>query len=141
MNYFDYTTTISAEDALEQISTGILEVELNDRKKLLKEDEQLAINLEKHRGVDVEVSFSPEDYNLIDEDDITLGCFDDEELVDEINKRDGGWRISRMRQNYMVEILENMNPQKFKDFICDVLKISHTSDKETILRELGEKIR
>jgi len=135
---------IDAQDIIEKIPTSILEEELKDRKELQASDIKAAERAERNRTSNIEWEIDPDDYDLVDRDDITLTDFDEDELIGYLEE--SGYEVydyensPDMSLNGVTKYFENNQPYKLKEFLCDLCRISHLSSKKQIIKELMEKI-
>ena len=135
---------IDAQEIVEKIPTSILEEELKDRKELQASDAKAAKRAERNRTSNIEWEIDPDDYDLVDRDDITLTDFDEDELIGYLEE--SGYEVydyensPDMSLNGVTKYFENNQPYKLKEFLCDLCRISHLSSKEQIIKELIEKI-
>ena len=135
---------IDAQEIAEKIPTSILEEELKDRKELQSSDVKAAERAERNRTSNIEWEIDPDDYDLIDKDEITLTNFDVDEMIGYLE--DAGYEV--FDKDYcpdtaldgVIRYFENNQPYKLKEFLCDLCRISHLSSKEQIIKEIMEKI-
>ena len=81
MSWHTVDINIDAQEIIEKIPTSILEEELKDRKELHALDIKAAERAERNRTSNIEWEIDPDDYDLVDRDDITLADFDENELI------------------------------------------------------------
>ena len=135
---------IDAQEIVEKIPTSILEEELKDRKELQASDIKAAERAEQHRFVNIEWEIDPDDYDLVDRDDITVSDFNEDELIGYLE--DAGYEVYDYLNSPdtsldgVIRYFENNQSYKLKEFLCDLCGISHLSSKEQIIKELSEKI-
>lgn len=135
---------IDAQEIIEKIPTSILEEELKDRKELQASDIKAAERAERNRTSNIEWEIDPDDYDLVDRDDITASDFSEDELIEYLE--DAGYEVYDYENspdtslNGVIRYFENNQSYKLKEFLCDLCRISHLSSKEQIIKELMEKI-
>ena len=134
---------IDAQEIVEKIPTSILEEELKDRKKLQASDIKAAERAERNRTSNIEWEIDPDDYDLVDRDDITVSNFSEDELIGYLE--DAGYEVYDYLNSPdtsldgVIRYFENEQPHKLKEFLCDLCRISYLSSKEQIIKELIEK--
>ena len=134
---------IDAQEIVEKIPTSILEEELKDRKELQASDVKEAERKEHWRTSNIEWEIDPDDYDLVDRDNITLADFDNDELIGYLE--DAGYEVYDYLNSPdtsldgVIRYFENNQSYKLKEFLCDLCRISHLSSKEQIIKELMEK--
>ena len=144
MSWHTVDINIDTQDIIEKIPTSILEEELNDRKELQASDIKAAERAERSRTSNIEWEIDPDDYDLVDRDDITLADFDKDELIGYLEE--SGYEVYDYENSPdtslegIIRYFENNQPYKLKEFLCDLCRISHLSSKEQIIKELSEKI-
>lgn len=135
---------IDAQEIIEKIPTSILEKELKDRKELQSLDIKAAERAEQHRFANIEWEIDPDDYDLVDKDDITVSDFSEDELIGYLE--DAGYEVFDKDNcpdtslDAVIRYFENNQSYKLKEFLCDLCRLSHLSSKEQIIKELTEKI-
>ena len=135
---------IDAQEIIEKIPTSILEEEWKDRKELQASDIKAAERAERNRTSNIEWEIDPDDYDLVDRDDITASDFSEDELIEYLE--DAGYEVYDYENspdtslNGVIRYFENNQSYKLKEFLCDLCRISHLSSKEQIIKELMEKI-
>jgi len=135
---------IDAQEIAEKIPTSILEEELKDRKELQMSDIKVAERAERNRTSNIEYEIDPDDYDLVDRDDITLADFDNDKLIGYLE--DAGYAVFDKDNcpdtslDGVIRYFENNQSYKLKEFLCDLCRISHLSTKEQIIKELMEKM-
>ena len=134
---------IDAQEIAEKIPTSILEEELKDRKELQASDSKAAERAEQNRTSNIEWEIDPDDYDLVNSDDISPTDFDDDILINYLE--DNGYEVYDYENSPdtsldgVIRYFENNQPYKLKEFLCDLCRISHLSSKEQIIKELMEK--
>ena len=122
------------------IPTYMLEDELEERKALQERDPAQAERDESYRSSTVDYEIDIRDYDLIDEEDASLDTYDDVDLKQEIEHRGYTVLHDDLLPDYglggIAQGLNQFQPWKLKDFLCDFLGISHLSSKEQIIDEL-----
>lgn len=135
---------IDAQEIVEKIPTSILEEELKDRKELQASDVKEAERKERWRSANINWEIDPDDYDLVDRDNLTLADFDDDKLIGYLEN--AGYEVYDYLNSPdtsldgVIRYFENEQPHKLKEFLCDLCRISHLSSKEQIIKELIEKI-
>lgn len=134
---------IDAQEIIEKIPTSILEEELKDRKELQASDIKAAKRAEQNRTSNIEWKIDPDDYDLVERDNISLTDFDDDKLISYLEYR--GYEV----YDYLnspdtsldgtIRYFENNQSYKLKEFLCDLCQISHLSSKDQIIKKLMEK--
>lgn len=143
MSWKTVDINIDAQEIIEKIPTSILEEELKDRKELQVSDIKAAERTERNRTSNIEWEIDPDDYDLVDRDDITPTVFDDDRLINYLE--DHGYEVYDYENSpdtsldSVIRYFENNQPYKLKEFLCDLCRISHLSSKEQIIKELMEK--
>jgi len=134
---------IDALEIVEKIPTSILEEELKDRKELQSSDIKAAERAEQHRFANIEWEIDPDDYDLVDKDDITVSDFNEDELIEYLEEK--GYEVYDYENSPgtsldgVIRYFENNQSYKIKEFLCDLCRLSHLSSKEQIIKELMEK--
>ena len=134
---------IDAQEIAEKIPTSILEEELKDRKELQASDIKAAERAERNRTSNIEWEIDPDDYDLVDKDDIAVSDFSKDELIGYLEN--AGYEVYDYENSPdtsldgVIRYFENNQPYKLKEFLCDLCRISHLSSKEQIIKELLEK--
>lgn len=134
---------IDAREIIENIPTPILEEELKDRKELQASDIKNAEREERRRTTNINWEIDPDDYDLVDRDNITVSDFNEDELIEYLE--DAGYEVYDYENSPdtsldgVIRYFENNQPYKLKEFLCDLCRISHQSSKEQIIKELMEK--
>ena len=134
---------IDAQEIAEKIPTSILEEELKDRKELQASDIKAAERAERNRTSNIEWEIDPDDYDLVDKDDIAVSDFSKDELIGYLEN--AGYEVYDYENSPdtsldgVIRYFENNHPYKLKEFLCDLCRISHLSSKEQIIKELLEK--
>lgn len=143
MSWRTVDINIDAQEIIEKIPTSILEEELKDRKELQVSDIKAAEREERNRTSNIEWEIDPDDYDLVDRDDISPTDFDDDRLINYLE--DHGYEVYDYENSPdtslegVIRYFENNQPYKLKEFLCDLCRISHLSSKEQIIKELMEK--
>ena len=143
MSWITVDINIDAQEIIEKIPTSILEEELKDRKELQASDSKAAERVERNRTSNIEWEIDPDDYDLVDRDDISPSDFDDDRLINYLE--DTGYEVYDYENSPdtsldgVIRYFENNQPYKLKEFLCDLCRISHLSSKEQIIKELMEK--
>ena len=136
--------TVSPTDCIPHISTNVLEKELTERLEDKISDPENFNKEERERGGEFSVAIDPEDYNLIDKDDITLEDFTANQIIDHIERKEKVAVVPRNETfgciDNVVSYLQNLPKYKFRDFMCDVLELSRLSSNEEITNTLKRKI-
>ena len=76
--------TCSVNDVIDQIPTSELENALEERKDLQKEDLKEYARQERYRTSEINVTIDPSDYDLVDEEDINISDFEEQQIIDYI---------------------------------------------------------
>lgn len=143
MSWKTVDINIDAQEIIEKIPTSILEEELKDRKELQVSDIKAAERAERNRTSNIEWEIDPDDYDLVERDDISPADFDDDRLINYLE--DNGYEVYDYENSPdtsldgVIRYFENNQPYKLKEFLCDLCRISHLSSKEQIIKELMEK--
>lgn len=143
MSWKTVDINIDAQEIIEKIPTSILEEELKDRKELQASDSKAAEREERNRTSNIEWEIDPDDYDLVDRDDISPTDFDDDRLINYLE--DHGYEVYDYENSpdtsldSVIRYFENNQPYKLKEFLCDLCRISHLSSKEQIIKEIMEK--
>ena len=143
MSWHTVDINIDAQEIIEKIPTSILEEELKDRKELQVSDSKAAERAERNRTSNIEWENDPDDYDLVERDDISPTDFDDDRLINYLE--DNGYEVYDYENSPdtsldgVIRYFENNQPYKLKEFLCDLCRISHLSSKEQIIKELMEK--
>lgn len=136
--------TCDVDEVIDQIPTSALENELEERKDLQKKDVKECARQERYRTWTIEITINPEDYNLVDVEDVEVSDFEDQQIIDYLERsgycvfKKGVANTSDMDSVRMY--LEDVPAWKFKEAMCDLLGISHTSTKDEIINKLKERI-
>ena len=144
MSWQTVDIVIDAQEIVEKIPTSILEEELKDRKELQAADIKNAEREERRRTTNINWEIDPDDYDLVDRDDITVSDFSEDELVGYLE--DAGYEVYDYLNSPdtsldgVIRYFENNQSYKLKEFLCDLCRISRISPKEQIIKELLEKI-
>ena len=143
MSWHTVDINIDAQKIVEKIPTSILEEELKDRKELHTLDIKAAERAERNRTSNIEWEIDPDDYDLVDRDDITLADFDEDKLIGYLEE--SGYEVYDYENSPdtslegVIRCFENNQPYKLKEFLCDLCQISHLSSKDQVIKELMEK--
>ena len=143
MSWHTVDINIDAQEIIEKIPTSILEEELKDRKELQASDSKAAERAEQNRTSNIEWEIDPDDYDLVERDDISPTDFDVDRLINYLE--DNGYEVYDYENSPdtsldgVIRYFENNQPYKLKEFLCDLCRISHLSSKEQIIKELMEK--
>lgn len=143
MSWKTVDINIDAQEIIEKIPTSILEEELKDRKELQASDSKATEREERNRTSNIEWEIDPDDYDLVERDDISPTDFDDDRLINYLE--DLGYEVYDYENSpdtsldSVIRYFENNQPYKLKEFLCDLCRISHLSSKEQIIKELMEK--
>ena len=143
MSWHTVDINIDAQEIIEKIPTSILEEELKDRKELQVSDSKAAERAERNRTSNIEWEIDPDDYDLVERDDISPTDFDDDRLINYLE--DNGYEVYDYENSPdtsldgVIRYFENNQPYKLKEFLCDLCQISHLSSKEQIIKELIKK--
>ena len=143
MSWRTVDINIDAQEIIEKVPTSILEEELKDRKELQVSDIKAAERAERNRTSNIEWEIDPDDYDLVERDDISPADFDDDRLINYLE--DNGYEVYDYENSPdtsldgVIRYFENNQPYKLKEFLCDLCRISHLSSKEQIIKELMEK--
>ena len=143
MSWHTVDINIDAQEIIEKIPISILEEELKDRKELQASDSKAAERVERNRTSNIEWEIDPDDYDLVERDDISPADFDDDRLINYLE--DNGYEVYDYENSPdtslegAIRYFENNQPYKLKEFLCDLCRISHLSSKEQIIKELMEK--
>ena len=143
MSWKTVDINIDAQEIIEKIPTSILEEELKDRKELQVSDSKAAERAERNRTSNIEWEIDPDDYDLVERDDISPTDFDDDRLINYLE--DNGYEVYDYENSPdtsldgVIRYFENNQPYKLKEFLCDLCQISHLSSKEQIIKELIKK--
>ena len=144
MSWKTIDINIDAQEIIEKIPTSILEEELKDRKELQASDIKAAERAERNRTSNIELEIDPDDYDLVDRDDITVSDFSEDELIGYLEN--AGYEVYDYENSPdtsldgVIRYFENNQPYKLKEFLCDLCRLSHLSSKEQIIKELLGKI-
>ena len=134
---------IDAQEIVEKIPTSILEEELKDRKELQASDVKAAERAERNRTSNIELEIDPDDYDLVDRDNITVSDFSKDELIGYLEN--AGYEVYDCENSPdtsldgVIRYFENNQSYKLKEFLCNLCRISYLSSKEQIIKELLEK--
>ena len=143
MSWHTVDINIDAQEIIEKIPTSILEEELKDRKELQVSDSKAAERAERNRTSNIELEIDPDDYDLVERDDISPTDFDDDRFINYLE--DNGYEVYDYENSPdtsldgVIRYFENNQSYKLKEFLCDLCRISHLSSKEQIIKELMEK--
>lgn len=143
MSWKTVDINIYAQEIIEKIPTSILEEELKDRKELQVSDIKAAERADRNRTSNIEWEIDPDDYDLVERDDISPADFNDDRLINYLE--DNGYEVYDYENSPdrsldgVIRYFENNQPYKLKEFLCDLCRISHLSSKEQIIKELMEK--
>ena len=144
MSWETVDINIDAQEIVEKIPTSILEEELKNRKELQASDIKAAERAEQHRFNNIEWEIDPEDYDLVDKDNITVSDFSEDEIIGYLE--DAGYEVydyensPNISLDSVIRYFENNQSYKLKEFLCNLCRISYLSSKEQIIKELMEKI-
>jgi len=145
MSWKTVTVNADVDEIIDQIPTTSLEKELKERKELQVSDVKLAEREESRRSSDVSIEIDPDDYDLIEQDDIRVSDFDENELINYLESRgyniDKSYGIGVNSLERLVRELQDVQPYKLKNFLCDLLELSHVTSKEDIINEMRSKIK
>lgn len=136
--------TCSVNDVIDQIPTSELENALEERKDLQKEDLKEYARQERYRTSEINVTIDPSDYDLVDEEDINISDFEEQQIIDYIEGagycvfKKGVVNTSNM--DGVKQYLDELSNWKFRDSICDLLGLSHCASKDDIINNLKERI-
>jgi len=146
MSWKTVTVYADVDEIINQIPTTSLEEELEERKELQVSDIKLAEQKESRRSSDVSIEIDPDDYDLVDQDDArqSVTDFSERELIKYLELR--GYRVycneaSLSSLEKLAQDLRDVQPYKLKDFLCDLLELSHVASKEDIINEIRSKIK
>ena len=141
MSWKTVTVYVDVDEIIGQIPTESLEEELNTRKELQVSDAKLAEHKESRRSSDVSIEIDPDDYDLVDRDDArpSVSDFSEKELVGYLKSR--GYSVYLSSLEELARDLRDMQPYKLKEFLCDLLELSHVTSKEDIINEMRNKIK
>ena len=141
------TATIQADvdEVLDKISSERIAKEHNKRvEEELANPEDFKKN-ERYRDYhEIDIEIDPDDYDLMYQDDEELDDFPEDAIVEYLVNR--GYTVLK-KYAFPVDLsktstyINDLEPWKFKDVMCDILGLSHLADKETILKELSNKIK
>ena len=140
MSWSTVDIDIDAQEIIEKIPTSILEEELKDRKELQASDIKAAERAEQRRFTNIEWEIDPDDYDLVDREDVKVSDFSEDELIGYLE--DAGYEVYDYENSPdtsldgIIKYFENNQSYKLKDFLCDLCRISHLSSKEQIIKEL-----
>ena len=143
MSWITVDINIDAQEIIEKIPTSILEEELKDRKELQASDSKAAEKAEQNRTSNIEWEIDPDDYDLVDRDDITLADFNEDELIGYLEE--SGYEVYDYENSPdtslkgIIRYFENNQSYKLKEFLCDLCQISRLSSKDQVIKELMEK--
>ena len=143
MSWHTVDINIDAQEIIEKIPTSILEEELKDRKDLQASNSKAAEREERNRTSNIEWEIDPDDYDLVDRNNITVSDFSEDELIGYLEN--AGYEVYDYENSPdtsldgVIRYFENNQPYKLKEFLCDLCRISHLSSKEQIIKELMEK--
>lgn len=136
---------IDINDIIDDIPTDMLEEELLKRKKLAEEDPEKEKQQEYWRAKNLLYPINPDDYDLISNEAVTLANFDYSELIYELEHN--GFRVLPKEDMRLIgditmadiaNYIRNEQNWKIRDFLCDLVGIPHTSNKETIIEGIKE---
>ena len=134
---------IDAQEIVEKIPTSILEEEIKDRKELQSSNIKEAERQEHRRTTNIDWEIDPDDYDLVNKDDVVISYFSEDELINYLE--DAGYEVCDYENSLdisldgIIRYFENNQSYKLKEFLCDLCGISHLSTKEQIIKELIEK--
>lgn len=144
MNWKTVDISISSSDIIDKIPTTILEKELKERKELQVADIKQAEREERWRSEDFDIEIDPEDYGLIDEEDVSIDGFEDNQLISKLTDR--GYEVFGENERYPVKLdctskyIQYLSSYKFKEFMCDVCGLSHLATKEEIINGIKDRL-
>ena len=144
MSWKTVDISISSSDIIDKIPTTILEEELKERKELQVADIKQAEREERWRSEDFDIEIDPEDYGLINEEDVSLDGFEDNQLISKLTNR--GYEVFGENEGYPVQLdnvskyIQDLSSYKFKEFMCDVCGLSHLATKEEIINEIKNRL-
>jgi len=144
MNWKTVDISISSSDIIDKIPTTILEKELKERKELQVADIKQAEREERWRSEDFDIEIDPEDYGLIDEEDVSIDGFEDNQLISKLTDR--GYEVFGENEQYPVKLdctskyIQDLSSYKFKEFMCDVCGLSHLATNEEIINEIKNRL-
>ena len=136
--------TCDVDEVIGQIPTSALENELEERKGLQKKDVKECARQERYRTWEIEISINPEDYNLVDVEDVEVSDFEDQQIIDYLECagycvfKKGVVNTSDM--DGVKLYLDELSNWKFREAICDLLGLSHRASKDDIINKLKERI-
>lgn len=145
MSWKTVTVYADVDEVIEQIPTASLEEELKRRKDLQASDVKLAEREENRRSSDINIEIDPDDYDLVDQDDIHVSDFGEDELIDYLEGRgysvfDNAYCPEVNTLNGIIQNLQNAQKYKLKDFLCDLFNLSHVASKDDIAAEITVKL-
>lgn len=137
--------TVDPADCIGHLSTKLLEKELIDRMDEKINDPKKFIKDENKRGGEFSILIDPDEYDLIDKDDVSISDFTEEQIVDHLERNSKEYTIVSRTETFgsidnVIRYLQNLPKYKMRDFLCDVLSITRRSSDEDIIKELKAKI-
>lgn len=139
----DVIVNVDYDEVMEQIPTSVLEEVLKERKELQHSDIKEFERQESRRGGGIDINIDPSDYDLINEEDISVSDFTDAQIIDTLERR--GYTVVSRDEDFggldnVANFLYNIPNHKFKDFLCDTLGLSHLVTNEYIINEIKNRI-
>jgi hypothetical protein len=146
MSWKTETVYADVDEIIDQIPTTSLEEELVKRKELQVSDIKLAERKESRRSSEVSIEIDPDDYDLVNQDDVrpSLSDFSETELIKYLKSR--GYRVygdevDLSSLERLAQDLQDVQQYKLKGFLCDLFELSHMASKEDIINEMKSKIK
>lgn len=147
--YWDTVTiNVDVDEIIGKIPSDKLEKELEERNDLMDRDPEKAAKEERWRYDTVEYELDPDDYDLVDKENIDLTEIDIDKLVSTVEgygytviDEDEYTPKSRPKVEYVLsDRVRNLRKYQFRDFLCDVVGVQHTASTETILNGVKEML-
>ena len=139
---------VEVDKIIGDIPTDMLEEELEERKQVAKENPERANRDESNRSSIIDYSIDPNDYELMGQDKAEISDFHESDMMNELDKR--GYKVLQKNDERLIGgvvtidalagYLRDIQNWKLKDFLCDVLCITHLSSKEDITEAIKNVI-
>lgn len=147
MHYFwadTKTVTIDAEDIIGNIPSRILDEEYKQRKELQRVDPKQAEKEERWRSDDIDVEINLDEYDLVERDSIEVSDFDSRQIIDYLEECGysvfGNSCVSTDECSGISKYMNEVPKWKFKELLCDALKLSHLATNEEIINEIKNRL-
>lgn len=138
MNEID--VEFDVKDVIEDIPTKSLVEELSERLDDIENGDVTYNKKERHRSTTLSVPIDPDDYGLVDRDEISASDVGENEMISALECR--GYVVN-VKESDIIDIdgldykaIQSLPKWKIRELFCNLCGVSHLTSTEDLLNEL-----